>query len=51
MVVFHDSLGTAPGRSGPRVIGAFVLAALLLPAFVLRDRATAQPVMDLAPGR
>ncbi|MGW7237727.1 MFS transporter [Streptomyces sp. NPDC054804] len=36
------------GWSDPRVIGAFVLAALLLPAFVLRDRATAQPVMDFA---
>ncbi|GGS24342.1 hypothetical protein GCM10010269_73850 [Streptomyces humidus] len=36
------------GWSDPRVIGALTLAALLLPAFVLRDRSAAQPVIDFA---
>jgi EmrB/QacA subfamily drug resistance transporter len=36
------------GWADPRVIGAFVLAVLLLTAFVLRDRSAAQPVVDFA---
>lgn len=36
------------GWTDPRVIGGFVLAALLLPVFVLRNRSAAQPVMDFA---
>jgi EmrB/QacA subfamily drug resistance transporter len=36
------------GSADPRVIGAFVLAVLLLTAFVLRDRSAAQPVVDFA---
>jgi EmrB/QacA subfamily drug resistance transporter len=36
------------GWSDPRVTGALGLAALLLPAFVLRDRSAAQPVIDFA---
>ncbi|MEU1276211.1 MFS transporter [Streptomyces sp. NPDC005799] len=36
------------GWSDPRVIGAFSLAALLLPIFILRDRSATQPVLDFA---
>jgi EmrB/QacA subfamily drug resistance transporter len=36
------------GWSDPRVIGAFVLAAALLPAFLWRSSSAAHPVMDLA---
>ena len=36
------------GWTDPRVLGALVLAALLLPVFVVRDRVAAQPVMDAA---
>lgn len=36
------------GWADPRVIAGFVLAAALLPVFLLRTRAAAQPVMDLA---
>jgi EmrB/QacA subfamily drug resistance transporter len=36
------------GWSDPRVVGSFAAAALLLPLFVLRSRAVAQPVMDFA---
>jgi EmrB/QacA subfamily drug resistance transporter len=36
------------GWSGPRVIGAFVASAALLPVFIWRSSAAAQPVMDLA---
>ncbi|SNT62011.1 drug resistance transporter, EmrB/QacA subfamily [Streptosporangium subroseum] len=40
--------GPAWGWSDPRVIGAFVLAAVLLPAFLWRSAVAAHPVMDLA---
>ena len=36
------------GWSNPRVIGAFVLAAALLPVFLWRTSTAARPVMDLA---
>lgn len=36
------------GWSDPRVIGAFVLSAALLPVFLWRSAAAAHPVMDLA---
>ncbi|MEU6852663.1 MFS transporter [Actinacidiphila alni] len=36
------------GWSDPRVIGAFVLSAALLPVFLWRSAAAARPVMDLA---
>lgn len=39
--------GPAWGWTDPRVVGALILAALLLPAFLLRDRLAARPVMDL----
>jgi MFS family permease len=40
--------GPAWGWTDPRVIGALVLAALLLPVFLLRNARAAQPAMDLA---
>jgi EmrB/QacA subfamily drug resistance transporter len=40
--------GPSWGWSDPRVVIGFVLTALLLPAFVWRSSAAAQPVMDLA---
>ncbi len=36
------------GWTDPRVVGALIIAVLLIPVFLLRDRAAAQPVMDLA---
>ncbi|MDX6353832.1 MAG: hypothetical protein QOF98_735 [Streptomyces sp.] len=40
--------GPDRGWSDPLVVGSFVLAALLLPALLLRTRVAARPVMDLA---
>jgi EmrB/QacA subfamily drug resistance transporter len=40
--------GPSWGWSDPRVVGAFAAAAVLLPAFLLRTRAAARPVVDLA---
>jgi EmrB/QacA subfamily drug resistance transporter len=40
--------GPTWGWSDPRVIGAFLLAVLLLPVFVIRTRASTRPVMDFA---
>ncbi|SEO40856.1 drug resistance transporter, EmrB/QacA subfamily [Actinacidiphila rubida] len=40
--------GPSWGWSDPRVIAAFAVGALLLPVFLLRTRAAAHPVMDLA---
>jgi EmrB/QacA subfamily drug resistance transporter len=39
--------GPSWGWSSPRVIAAFIVAVVLLPAFVWRTRAAARPVMDL----
>ena len=36
------------GWADPRVLGAFALAVLLLPVFVLRSRLAAEPVLDLS---
>ncbi|MCL2551164.1 MAG: MFS transporter [Actinomycetia bacterium] len=40
--------GPSWGWADPRVIAAFAAAAVLLPVFLLRTRAAADPVMDLA---
>src|SRR5205807_7218658 len=37
----------AHGWSSPRTLGGFGLAALLFVAFILRERSTAEPMLDL----